>query len=225
MGLTKSLALRERWRRSRRRGLNCAQRTLSPAIAGALPKGEPLAACNFRGMGFARSRRLLQRRNTKAKLAIKKKGGIMMKDKKQTCKDVYDRYHKFPGDTSEGRVLTVLFSIIGAIISTIGFYLYLKYKHIVPLMISFCLFSILYTYVELCHLFIRKYWFRYHRRLAIVLSIIIYWIIIFLLVLAIAYYFSLFTISWYCIYIPFILMPPILIICFLLFGLLYIAGS
>ena len=41
----------------------------------------------------------------------------MMKDKKQTCKDVYDRYHKFPGDTSEGRVLTVLFSIIGAIIS------------------------------------------------------------------------------------------------------------
>ena len=34
-----------------------------------------------------------------------------MKDKKQTCKDVYDRYHKFPGDTSEGRVLTVLFSI------------------------------------------------------------------------------------------------------------------
>ena len=44
----------------------------------------------------------------------------MMKDKKQTCKDVYDRYHKFPGDTSEGRVLTVLFSIIGAIISLIG---------------------------------------------------------------------------------------------------------
>ena len=176
-------------------------------------------------MGFARSRRCLQHCNTKAKLAIKKKGGIMMKDKKQTCKDVYDRYHKFPGDTSEGRVLTVLFSIIGAIISTIGFYLYLKYKHILPLMISFCLFSILYTYVELCHLFIRKYWFRYHRRLAIVLSIIIYWIIIFLLVLAIAYYFSLFTISWYCIYIPFILMPPILIICFLLFGLLYIAGS
>ena len=31
MELTKSLALWERWRRSRRRGLNCAQRTLSPA--------------------------------------------------------------------------------------------------------------------------------------------------------------------------------------------------
>ena len=65
----------------------------------------------------------------------------MPKDKKQTCKDVYDRYHKFPGDTSEGRVLTVLFSIIGVIISAIGFYLYLKYKHIAPLMISFCFFQ------------------------------------------------------------------------------------
>ena len=44
MGLMRSLSRRERWRRSRRRGLNCAQRTLSPAIAGALPKGEPLNA-------------------------------------------------------------------------------------------------------------------------------------------------------------------------------------
>ena len=75
------------------------------------------------------------------------------------------------------------------------------------------------------HLFIRKYWFRYHRRLAIILSIIIYCIIVFLLFLAIAYYFSLFTIDWYCVYIPFILMPPILVVCFLLFGLIYIAGS
>ena len=66
MELTKSLALWERWRRSRRRGINCAQRTLSPAIAGALPQGEPLDACIFRGMGFARSLC-----NTKAKLAIK----------------------------------------------------------------------------------------------------------------------------------------------------------
>ena len=40
-------------------------------FAGALPKGEPLGARNLRGMGFARSRRLLQRCNTKAKLAIK----------------------------------------------------------------------------------------------------------------------------------------------------------
>ena len=39
---------------------------LSPAIAGALPQGEPLGARNFRGMGFARSVC-----NTKAKLAIK----------------------------------------------------------------------------------------------------------------------------------------------------------
>ena len=44
---------------------------LSPATAGALPEGalpegEPLDACNFRGMGFDRSLC-----NTKAKLAIK----------------------------------------------------------------------------------------------------------------------------------------------------------
>ena len=67
MGLTKSLALWERWRRSRRRGLNCAQRTLSPAIAGALPKGEPMdALVQPRGMGF-----VLCLCNTKAKLAKK----------------------------------------------------------------------------------------------------------------------------------------------------------
>ena len=65
MVLTKSLALWERWRRSRRRGRGFAQRTLSPAIAGALPQGEPLDACIFKGMGFARSLC-----NTKAKLAI-----------------------------------------------------------------------------------------------------------------------------------------------------------
>ena len=39
---------------------------LSPAIAGVLPKGEPLDARNLRGMSFA-----LCLCNTKAKLAIK----------------------------------------------------------------------------------------------------------------------------------------------------------
>ena len=67
MGLAKSLSLWERWRRSRRRGQIVATTTLSPAIAGALPKGEPLGARNFRGMGFAR--RIC---NTNAKLAINK---------------------------------------------------------------------------------------------------------------------------------------------------------
>ena len=46
-----------------------SKNALSPAIAGALPKGEPLGAYYFRGMGFARSPRCKQRRNTKAKLA------------------------------------------------------------------------------------------------------------------------------------------------------------
>ena len=54
-------------------------RAISPAIAGALPKGETLDACNLR-VGFARSLC-----NTKAKLAIKQNdkqefyGGITMK--------------------------------------------------------------------------------------------------------------------------------------------------
>ena len=148
-----------------------------------------------------------------------------MLDKKQTDSDIYDKYHKFPGDTSEGRWLTVLFSLIGVLISAVEFFLYLEYKHIALLMISFCFFNAIYTYFELSQLFIRKYWFRYHRRLAIILSIIIYWVVVLLLILAIAYFFSFFTIAWYCVYIPFILMPPILVVCFLLFGLLYIAGS
>ena len=148
-----------------------------------------------------------------------------MKDKKQTDSDIYDKYHKFPGDTSEGRWLTVLFSIIGVLISVAEFFLYLEYKQIAPLMILFCFFNAVYTHVELSQLFIRKYWFRYHRRFAIILSIIIYWIVVFLLILATAYFFSLFTIDWYCVYIPFILMPPILVVCFLLFGLFCIAGA
>jgi hypothetical protein len=41
---------------------------LSPATAGALPKGEPKDTCIFRGMGLALCRRCLQRCNTKAKL-------------------------------------------------------------------------------------------------------------------------------------------------------------
>ena len=148
-----------------------------------------------------------------------------MKDKKRTCEDIYDKYHKFPGDTSEGRLLTALLSAIGVLLSTIGVLLYLKYKHIAPLMIAFCFLGVIYTYVELCHLFIRKYWFRNHRRLAIIVSIIIYWTIVFLLIVAIGHFSSLFPVDWYCVYIPFILMPPILVVCFLFFGLLYIAGS
>ena len=153
---------------------------------------------------------------------------FILKDKK-TDSDIYDKYHKFPGDTSEGRWLTFLFSLIGVLVSVVEVFLYLEYKHIAPLMLSFCFFNAIYTYVELCQLFIRKYWFRYHRRLAIILSIIVYWIVVFLFFLSAAYFFSLFTFDWYCVYIPFILMPPILVGCFLLLffllvGLLYIAG-
>ena len=75
--LTKSLSHWERWRRSRRRGQMVAMMPLSPAIAGALPEGEPLGARNLMGMRFARSRRCLQRCNTKSKLAINLDGGIM----------------------------------------------------------------------------------------------------------------------------------------------------
>ncbi len=47
-----------------------AVNTLSPAIAGALPQGEPLDACIFMGMGFARRPRCKQHCNTNAKPAI-----------------------------------------------------------------------------------------------------------------------------------------------------------
>ena len=50
----------------------CAVNTLSPSIAGALPHGEPLDACVFSGMDFARRPRCKQHCNTKAKLAIKR---------------------------------------------------------------------------------------------------------------------------------------------------------
>ena len=59
----KSLSLWERWRRSRRRGLNCAQITLSPAIAGALPQGEPLGARNLRGVWALPEAFVIQMRN------------------------------------------------------------------------------------------------------------------------------------------------------------------
>ena len=64
MELTKSLSLWERWRRSRRRGLDYGMKLPLTRFAGALPKGEPLDVRNLRGMGFA-----LSLCNTKAKLA------------------------------------------------------------------------------------------------------------------------------------------------------------
>ena len=63
MKLTKSLALRERWRRSRRRGQMVAEYALSPAIAGVLPRGEPLDARNLRGVWALPYAFVIQRRN------------------------------------------------------------------------------------------------------------------------------------------------------------------
>ena len=67
MGLTKSLSLWERWRRSRRRGQIVATTTLSPATAGALPKGEPFRRVHLQGYGLCPMCLCI----TKAKLAIK----------------------------------------------------------------------------------------------------------------------------------------------------------
>ena len=79
MRVTKSLSFRERWRRSRRRGQIATKYALSPAIAGALPKGEPLDTRNLRGMGFARSLCI-----TKAKLVIKVRKNVYYKEKENT---------------------------------------------------------------------------------------------------------------------------------------------
>ena len=50
------------------------ENALSPAIAGALPKGEPQDACNLRGMGAARCIC-----KTNAKLAIKTEERVLRK--------------------------------------------------------------------------------------------------------------------------------------------------
>ena len=139
--------------------------------------------------------------------------------------DLCDRYHRTKGDTSEGRWLTVLFCIIGIALSVAEFFLFLKYKHVYPLMISISLINVIYTYVELSHLFIRKYWFRYHRRLAVALTIVIYWAVLFLVIASVTYFAPAFSFSWYYAYLPFLLMPPIIVTIPLLIAFLVILGG
>ena len=148
-----------------------------------------------------------------------------MEDKELYNRDIYDKYHKTPGDTSQGRWLSVLLCIIGVLLAGAGIFLYLKCRHIPILMIAFCFVNVVYTYAELRQLFIRKYWFRYHMNLAIALALVIFGVVMLLFVLVGAYFFSLFTLDWYCVYIPFILMPAIVPICMLFFGLLFLLGA
>lgn len=139
-------------------------------------------------------------------------------------KDLCDKFHHMPGDTSEGRWVTILLSLIGVGICVLDFILFQKVGHTPIVMICLCLFNTLFTYIELTHLFIRKYWFRYHRNLAISLCLLIYCTLTFLTVYLVSYIHP--NLHWDIsyIYIPFFFMPPIVIVSVLFFCFLFIAG-
>jgi len=136
-------------------------------------------------------------------------------------RDIYDKYHKTKGDTSEGRWLTVALTVIGVALAVAEFFLYVKYRQSAAVMITVCLFNFIYTYIEISFLCIRKYYFRYtHRRLAVLLILFLYLLVMLLLVLAASRLLSLFPFEIYCLYIPFICLPPCLVIAALLVVLL-----
>ncbi len=140
-------------------------------------------------------------------------------------KDLYEKFHRFPGDTSESRWITFLFSFIGVCMSIADFVLYPKLNHIPIVMVCVCLFNILFAYIELNHLFIRKYWFRFHRRLAVILSLLIYWSVAFGGVYLVVS--SLLDLSWVAsyIYIPFFLMPSLIVVIIILFAFIHVLGG
>ena len=131
-----------------------------------------------------------------------------MKDDRDLC----SRFHKFPGDTSEGRWLTVVFSIVGVLLCLLDFWLYYKFSYLPELMIIASIFNVAYTYVEISHLFIRKYWFRYNRNTAVSLCLLIYY---FLVLIAIFIIVSMHKkLAWEpsYVYFPFFLMPPMIVV-------------
>ena len=145
--------------------------------------------------------------------------------KKRANGDLCDRYHHTKGDTSQGRWLTVLFCVLGIMLSAAEIFLYIRFREVLWLMLAVCLIDLIYAYVEMSHLYIRKYWFRYHRRLAVVLTLVIYWILLFSLLLAVSKLSPLVSFTWHWVYLPFVLMPSMIVVAFLLFGLLFVIGG
>ena len=140
-------------------------------------------------------------------------------------KDLCDKFHRTPGDTSEGRWITVLFCCVGVCLCVLDFVLYKKWNHIPAIMVSVCIINIAFTYIEISHLFIRKYWFRYHRNLAVSLCLLIYCVLAFLLSVIITYLHPILSWNASYAYFPFFLMPPMIFVILLFsFFLLVLAG-
>ena len=140
-----------------------------------------------------------------------------------TKEDLYDKYHPTKGDTTEGRWQTVLFGVFGVLLAIGMLFLYAFYRHLTVLMVGLCVFSVLYAYVELSQLFIRKYWFRGHRRIAVLGAMVLYWVLMAVLVSIICSYFDVFHLS--ALYIPFFLMPPMYTVLGVLYFILRVEGG
>ena len=145
--------------------------------------------------------------------------------RKTTSSDVYNRYHQTPGDTSEGLGITVLFSLLGCLLCAASFLLYIKFQTRPILLAAITIVDLIFTYVEINHLFIRKYWFREHRRMAVILSLVAYWILAFVLVICVNHFALSYAFAWKLAWIPCFLMPPIIVVILIAFCLLYIMGN
>ena len=145
-----------------------------------------------------------------------------IQDRKRT--DLCDRFHSFPGDTSEGRWITVLFCVVGIGLAVLDFFLYRNFHHIPAVMISICLFNAMFAYIEVSHLFIRQYWYRYHRNLAVSVFLLVYCAVLLLgTYLTVRFLLGL---SWHIsyIYFPFFLLPPIIVVTIILCFCLFVFG-
>lgn len=143
-----------------------------------------------------------------------------MKDDRDLC----SRLHKFPGDTSEGRWLTVVFSVVGVLLCLLDFWLYYKFSYLSELMIIISIFNVAYAYVEISHLFIRKYWFRYNRNTAVSLCLLIYYFAVLIAIYLIVRFHAKLTWNPSYFYFPFFLMPPMIIIVILALILIGLMG-
>jgi hypothetical protein len=139
--------------------------------------------------------------------------------------DVYEKCHRTPGDTSEGRWITVLFSLLGCLLCAASFLLYFNLRTMTALLIAVSVIDLIYTYIEISHLYIRKYWFRDHRRLAVLLSLLAGWMIIFALVICINCFALSLAFTWQLAWIPCFLMPPILVLVVAVYILINIIGG
>ena len=52
--------------------------------------------------------------------------------------DIYAMYHNTPGDTSQGFWITVLLTLIGALICAVDLFLYTRCREVLAVMIPIC---------------------------------------------------------------------------------------